>query len=152
MECEGSLPHIPSHFLTLSKVCDVTFGLLLGPYPCDLFASTLGLLLGPQPCNPFALVASPKLGLRHSYYPRASSLFFKKKICNVKNLDMFVSDTKLGVETHVGQLFNCYKIIYNLLMKIYMLLKREFFAHFSFHFLFFLTSLLFFHHFATTSH
>jgi hypothetical protein len=25
-----------------------------------------GLLLGLHPCNPFALVASPKLGLRHS--------------------------------------------------------------------------------------
>jgi len=40
----------PSHFLTLPRVCDVTPGLPLG---LDL-------------CNPFALVASPKLGLRHS--------------------------------------------------------------------------------------
>jgi hypothetical protein len=39
----------PSHFPTLSGVCDVTFGFSLGPHPC----------------NPFALVASPKLGLRH---------------------------------------------------------------------------------------
>ncbi len=65
-ECEGSLPHTPSHFLTLSGVCDVIPGLLLGPHPCDLFALTLGLPLDPQPCNPFALVASPKLGLQHA--------------------------------------------------------------------------------------
>jgi hypothetical protein len=38
----------PSHFPTLPGVCDVIFGLPLGPHPC----------------NPFALVASPKLGLR----------------------------------------------------------------------------------------
>jgi len=48
-ECEGSLPHTPSHFLTLPGVCDVT----------------PRLLLRPQLCNLFALVASPKLGLRH---------------------------------------------------------------------------------------
>jgi hypothetical protein len=40
----------PSHFLTLPGVCDVTPGLPLGLHLC----------------NPFALVASPKLGLRHS--------------------------------------------------------------------------------------
>jgi len=38
-ECEGSLPHTPSHFFTLSRVCDVTRGLAL--------ALTFGLLLGP---------------------------------------------------------------------------------------------------------
>jgi len=63
-ECEGSLPHTPSHFLTLLGVCDVTPGLFLGPHPCNLFAFTPGLLLGSQRCNPFALIASPKLGLR----------------------------------------------------------------------------------------
>jgi len=39
---------IPSHFPTLSGICDVTPGLSLGLHPC----------------NPFALVASPKLGLQ----------------------------------------------------------------------------------------
>jgi hypothetical protein len=78
-ECECSLPHTPSHFLTFPRVCDVTPGLPLGshlcdlfaltpglplgPHPCDLFALTPGLPLGSQPCNLFALVASPKLGL-----------------------------------------------------------------------------------------
>jgi len=38
----------PSHFLTLSGVCDVIPELSLSPHPC----------------NPFALVANPKLGLR----------------------------------------------------------------------------------------
>ncbi len=42
----------PSHFLTLSGVCDVAHGLPLGPHPR----------------NPFALVANPKLGLRQVYY------------------------------------------------------------------------------------
>jgi len=32
-ECEGSLPHTPSHFLTLRGVCDVTLGLLLALIP-----------------------------------------------------------------------------------------------------------------------
>jgi len=41
----------PSHFLTLSRIYDVT----------------PKLLLVPQPCNPFALVASPRLGLQHLY-------------------------------------------------------------------------------------
>jgi len=41
---------IPSHFLTLPGVCDVTPGLPLGPHFY----------------NPFALVTSPKLGLQHS--------------------------------------------------------------------------------------
>jgi len=63
-ECESSLLHIPSHFLTLPGVCDVTPELLLGPHPCDLFALTLRLLFGSQTCNPFALVVSPKLRLR----------------------------------------------------------------------------------------
>ncbi len=40
----------PSHSPTLPGVSDVTPGLPLGPHPC----------------NPFALVASPKLGLRHT--------------------------------------------------------------------------------------
>jgi hypothetical protein len=39
----------PSHFLTLSGVCDVTPGLSFGPHPC----------------NPLALTASPKLKLWH---------------------------------------------------------------------------------------
>jgi len=59
-EWEGSLPHTPSHFLTLLGVCDVTPGLLL--------ALTPRLPLGSQPCNLFALVASPKLGLWHPTY------------------------------------------------------------------------------------
>jgi hypothetical protein len=42
----------PSHFPTLSGGCDVTFGLSLGPHPC----------------NPLALVASPKLGLQQMRY------------------------------------------------------------------------------------
>jgi len=64
-ECEGSLPHTPSHFLTLPRVCDVTPGFLLSPHPYDFFALTPGLPLGPHPCKPFALVVSPRLGLRH---------------------------------------------------------------------------------------
>jgi hypothetical protein len=83
-ECEGSLPHTPSHFLTLPKVFDVTPGLLLALIPGLSLALTPGLTLGltpglplgltpglslgPQPYNPFALVASPKLGLRHPCY------------------------------------------------------------------------------------
>jgi len=56
-ECEGSLLHTPSHFLTFPGVCDVTPGLIFDPHPC----------------KPFALVASPRLGLWH-YWP-------KKKTC-----------------------------------------------------------------------
>jgi hypothetical protein len=67
-ECEGSLPHTPSHFLTLMGICDVIPGLLLGPHLCNLFVLTLGLPLGLQPCNPFALFVSPKLGLRHNHW------------------------------------------------------------------------------------
>jgi len=67
-ECEGSLPHTPSHFFTLLGVCDVIPGLRLGTHPCDLFALTLGLPFGPQHYNPFALVASPELGLRHNQF------------------------------------------------------------------------------------
>jgi hypothetical protein len=73
-ECEGSLPHTPLCFLTLLGACDVTPGLLLALSPglplALIFglphALILGLPLGPQPCNPFSLVASTKLGLRHS--------------------------------------------------------------------------------------
>jgi hypothetical protein len=46
-DCEGSLPHTLSHFLTLQRVCDVTPGLLLGPHPCGLFALIRGLPFGP---------------------------------------------------------------------------------------------------------
>jgi len=53
---------IPSHFPTLSGVCDVTHGLSLGLHPC----------------NPLALVANPKLGLRHESWERAlESLQFR---------------------------------------------------------------------------
>jgi hypothetical protein len=63
-ECECSLLHTPSHFLTLSRVCDVTPRDPLGPHPYHAFALTAGLPLGSHPCKPFALVASPRLGLR----------------------------------------------------------------------------------------
>jgi hypothetical protein len=46
----------PSHFSTLSGVCDVTPKLSFSPHPC----------------NPLALVASPKLGLRHLLYRKNS--------------------------------------------------------------------------------
>jgi len=65
-ECECSLPHTPSHSLTLPGVCDVTPRDLLGPHPCNAFALTPELSLGSHPCKPFALVASPRLGLRHN--------------------------------------------------------------------------------------
>ncbi len=42
-ECEGSLPHTPSHFLTLPGVCDVTPGLPLNPQSCNAFALIPGL-------------------------------------------------------------------------------------------------------------
>ncbi len=42
-ECECSLPHTPSHFLTLPGVHDVTPGLLFGPHPCNAFTLTPGL-------------------------------------------------------------------------------------------------------------
>jgi len=61
-ECEGSLFHTPSHFLTLLGICDVIPGLFLALIPRLPLALTHGLPLGPQPCNPFALVVSPKLG------------------------------------------------------------------------------------------
>jgi len=48
----------PSHFLTLSGVCDVTPGLPLGLHSC----------------NPFTLVASPKLGLRQWSYVHLAKL------------------------------------------------------------------------------
>jgi hypothetical protein len=67
-ECECSLPHTPSHFLTLSGVCDVTFQDPLGPHPCNAFALIPRLPLGSHPCKPCALVASLRLGLRHTTY------------------------------------------------------------------------------------
>jgi len=65
-ECEGSLPHAPSHLPTLPRVCDVIPGLLFALTPGLPLALTTGLPLGPQHYNPFALVMSPKLGLRHN--------------------------------------------------------------------------------------
>jgi len=60
-ECEGALPHTPSHFLTLPGVCDVTPGLLLGPHPCNAFALTLGLPSSwPATLQPFSLGREPK--------------------------------------------------------------------------------------------
>jgi len=59
-ECEGSFPHIPSHFLAFPGICDVTLGLLLGPHLCGLFALTPGLLFGPQPYKLFCLGREPK--------------------------------------------------------------------------------------------
>jgi hypothetical protein len=44
-ECEGSFPHTPSHFLTLSGVCGMTPGLLLALIPGLLFALLLGFFL-----------------------------------------------------------------------------------------------------------
>jgi len=58
-ECEGSLPHTPSHFLTLPGVCDVTPRLPLALTPGLPLALAPGLPLGPQPRNTLALVASP---------------------------------------------------------------------------------------------
>jgi len=49
----------PSHFFTLSGVCDVIPELFLGPHPC----------------NPLALVVSPKLGLRHWSLNQVSMVF-----------------------------------------------------------------------------
>jgi hypothetical protein len=54
----------PSHFPTLSGVCDVI----------------LGLSFGPHPCNPFALVASPKLGLRQPCFPTCSPTKYLRPI------------------------------------------------------------------------
>jgi hypothetical protein len=71
-ECDVSLPHTFLYSLTLSGICDVTPGLLLGPHPCGLFALTPILLLGSQPCNPFVLFASPKLGLRQHMWSQRS--------------------------------------------------------------------------------
>ncbi len=68
MGVEGSLPHTPSHSLTLPGVCDATPGLLLaltpglplGLIPRLLLGLTPGLPLGPQPYNPFAFGPRPK--------------------------------------------------------------------------------------------
>jgi hypothetical protein len=54
-ECEGSLPHTPSHFLTLPGVCDVTPELPLALTPGLPLALTPRLPLGPHSCNAFAL-------------------------------------------------------------------------------------------------
>jgi len=48
----------------------LTPGLPLGLTPRLPLGLTPGFPLGPQPYNPFALVASPKLGLRHSICTR----------------------------------------------------------------------------------
>jgi hypothetical protein len=60
-ECEGALPHTPSHFLTLLGVCDVTPGLPLGLDPCNAFALTPGLpSFLPVTLQPFYLGRKPK--------------------------------------------------------------------------------------------
>ncbi len=67
-ECEGSLSHTPSHFLTLPGVCDVipglpfalTPGLPLGLTPGLPFGLTLGLPFSPHPCNSICLGCEPK--------------------------------------------------------------------------------------------
>jgi len=54
-ECEGSLLHTPSHFLTFPGVCDVTSGLPLALTPGLPLALTPELPLGSHSCNAFAL-------------------------------------------------------------------------------------------------
>jgi len=56
-----TLLHIPSHFLTLPGVCDVTFRLPLGLQPCNAFALTLGLPSSwPTTLQPLCLGREPK--------------------------------------------------------------------------------------------
>ncbi len=59
----------PSHFPTLSGVCDVTPRLALGLHPY----------------NPFALVASPKLGLRHLWVLPSLHTILKSYLKNNNN-------------------------------------------------------------------
>jgi len=63
---------IPSHFLTLPGVCDVTPGLPFGPHFC----------------NPFALVASPKLRLQQPLTNKDISIALNK----MSLMSMYVSN------------------------------------------------------------
>jgi hypothetical protein len=83
----------PSHFPTLLGVPDVTPGLPFGPHPC----------------NPFALVASPKLGLRHSYCYRAS-MFGTPTSC--ASSSWFIYSSCVGIFSTVG----CWVVSSNFLL------------------------------------